>query len=77
MTHDRAGSDDFILTQEFLAQMLGVRRPSVTVVAGILQGEDITGYSRGRITVLDRERLEADSCECYQVVRTEYERFLG
>jgi CRP-like cAMP-binding protein len=77
MTHDRVGQDDFPLTQEFLAQMLGVRRPSVTVVAGMLQQAGLIRYSRGRMTIVDRERLEAASCECYGVVRRETERLLG
>lgn len=77
MTHDRVESDEFPLTQEFLAQMLGVRRPSVTVVAGILQQAGLIRYHRGRITVLDRAGLEAASCECYRVVRQEYDRLLG
>lgn len=76
MTHDRVGSDDFLLTQEFLAQMLGVRRSSVTVAAGLLEKAGLITYKRGRITVLDRERLEQASCECYQVVRREYDRLL-
>lgn len=77
MTQDRVGADQFLLTQEFFAQMLGVRRPSVTVVAGVLQKAGIIAYARGRVTVLDRERLEASSCECYQVVRDEFDRLLA
>jgi CRP-like cAMP-binding protein len=64
MTQDRVGQDQIFLTQDFLAQMLGVRRPSVTVVAGVLQKAGLIAYTRGRILVLDRERLEAVSCEC-------------
>jgi CRP-like cAMP-binding protein len=77
MTHDRVSADQFPLTQEFLAQMLGVRRPSVTVVAGVLQKAGLIAYTRGRVVVLDRPRLEAASCECYQVVRDEFDRLLG
>ncbi len=77
MTHDRVGSDVLQLTQEFIAQMLGVRRPSVTVVAGTLQGAGLIRYARGRITVLDRGGLEEASCECYGVVRAELERALS
>jgi CRP-like cAMP-binding protein len=76
MCQDRIGSDYLPLTQEFLAQMLGVRRPSVTVVAGILQKAGLIIYSRGLVTVLDRKGLEAASCECYRVVRDEFDRLL-
>jgi CRP-like cAMP-binding protein len=71
-SHDRAGSDQFMLTQEFLSDMLGVRRPSVTVAARTLQQAGVIEYERGRITVLDRKALEEASCECYRVITTEY-----
>jgi CRP-like cAMP-binding protein len=77
MSHDRVGTDEFQLTQEFLAQMLGVRRPTVTAVAGTLQKAGLITYRRGRMTVLDRKRLEATSCECYEVVAKELDRLLG
>ena len=77
ITHDRVAADEFPLTHEFLGQMLGVRRPSVSVVAGILQKAGLISYHRGRITVLNREGLEAASCECCEVVRKEYDRLLG
>jgi CRP-like cAMP-binding protein len=77
MTHDRVGEDRFPLTQEFLAFMLGVRRASVTVAAGMLQQAGLIRYQRGRIAVLDRERLEDASCECYAVVRRTYDELLG
>ena len=77
MTHDRVGMDEFNLTQEFLAEMLGVRRPSVTVSAGRLQKAGLIRYQRGRIRVLDRAGLEACSCECYEVVRQEFDRLLA
>ena len=77
MSHDRVGTDEFQLTQEFLAQMLGVRRPTVSAVAGILQKAGLLTYHRGRMTILDRKGLEAASCECYQVVREELDRLLG
>ena len=77
MSHDRVGADEFPLTHEFLAQMLGVRRPTVTAVAGTLQKAGAISYHRGRITVLDRKMLEATCCECYDVVAKELERLLG
>jgi len=77
LTHDRVGADEFPLTQEFLSQMLGVRRASVTVAAGALQRAGFIRFRRGRLTVLDREGLEGSSCECYRVIRGEFERLLG
>lgn len=77
MTHDRVGADEFHLTQEFLAQMLGVRRPSVTVAAGILQKAGLISYQRGRIRIADRAGLEAGACECYEVVRQEFDRLFS
>jgi CRP-like cAMP-binding protein len=76
LTHDRVGSDEFPLTQEFLAQMLGVRRPSVTVVAGILQQAGFIRFHRGRITITDRRGLESTSCECYRVLREVFDRLV-
>jgi CRP-like cAMP-binding protein len=76
LTHDRVGSDEFPLTQEFLAQMLGVRRASVTVVAGILQQSGFIRYRRGRVTVTDRAGLEGAACECYAVLREVFERLV-
>ncbi|HKV12154.1 MAG TPA: Crp/Fnr family transcriptional regulator [Thermoanaerobaculia bacterium] len=75
-THDRVSTDYIPLTQEFLAQMLGVRRASVNAVAGLLQRMGLIRYSRGRITILDREGLEKGACECYSVIRKEFERLL-
>jgi CRP-like cAMP-binding protein len=77
LSHDRVGIDEFPLTHEFLAQMLGVRRPTVSAVAGTLQKAGLITYHRGRITVLDRKGLEAASCECYEVVAKELDRLLG
>jgi CRP-like cAMP-binding protein len=65
MTHDRVEGDEFPLTQEFLAQMLGVRRPSVNTAGLALQQAGLIRYSRGRITIVNREGLEASACECY------------
>lgn len=77
MAQDRVEGHEVPLTQEFLAQMLGVRRPSVSVVAARLQDAGLIHYHRGLITVLDRTRLEAVSCECYRTVKNEYDRLLG
>jgi CRP-like cAMP-binding protein len=77
MTHDRVATDEFPITHEFLAQMLSVRRPSVTDVLRPLQEDGLIRYHRGKMTVLDRQGLEARSCECYRIVVQEYERLLG
>ncbi|HKZ04721.1 MAG TPA: Crp/Fnr family transcriptional regulator [Methylomirabilota bacterium] len=77
MTADRVESDSFALTQDFLAQMLGVRRAGVTAAARSLQSEGIIDYHRGQITIKDRRKLELASCECYRKVQEEYERLLG
>ena len=65
------------MTQELIATMLGGRRESVTVAAGRLQDAGLLRYTRGHIIILDRQGLEVAVCECYQVVKTEYERLLG
>ena len=75
-THDRVKRDDFGLTQEMLATMLGVHRPAVTIAAGTLQKAGLIRYTRGRITVTDRAGLEEASCECYRIIADEYERVL-
>jgi CRP-like cAMP-binding protein len=77
MTQDRVHGPEFPLTQEFMAQMLGVRRPSVSVAAGMLAKAGLISYVRGRMRVLDRPGLEAASCECYGVIRGEFERLAG
>ena len=73
---DRLASNELTMTQELIANMLGVRREGVTEAAGKLQGLGLIEYSRGRITVLDRPGLEAQVCECYAVVKREYDRLL-
>jgi CRP-like cAMP-binding protein len=77
MTRDQIESDHFLLTQEFLSQMLGVRRASVNAVAGLLQQSGLIRYSRGRITILDPKALEEAACECYRAMKLEYERMIG
>ena len=73
---DRLACDELSMTQELIANMLGVRREGVTESAGRLQREGIINYSRGHITVIDRKKLEKRSCECYQVVKAEFDRLL-
>jgi CRP-like cAMP-binding protein len=77
MTHDRVSGDQFSLTHKFLSYMLGVRRASVTEAAGVLEKAGLIRYMRGKITVVDREGLEGASCECYGVVRAQFEHLLG
>lgn len=77
MTHDRARADDFSLTHKLLADMLGVRRSGVTIAAGALQKKKIIRYARGRITILDRKRLEAASCGCYTTITDDYRRLFS
>ena len=73
---DRLQGNELVMTQELIANMLGVRREGVTEAAGKLQAEGLIQYSRGRITILDRPKLEARVCECYSVVKKEYDRLL-
>jgi Mn-dependent DtxR family transcriptional regulator len=73
---DRLASSELTMTQELIANMLGVRREGVTEAARKLQAAGLISYRRGRITVLDRSRLEARACECYQVVKSEFDRLL-
>jgi CRP-like cAMP-binding protein len=77
MTHDRMHSDDFLLTQEFLAMMLGVQRTGVSAAAGALQRAGLIHYKRGNVTILDRRGLIERSCECYGVSKREFDRLLG
>jgi CRP-like cAMP-binding protein len=74
---DRLNSNQLNMTQELIANMLGVRREGVTEAAGKLQREGLISYSRGHITVLDRAKLEHSSCECYAVVKKEFDRLLS
>ena len=77
LTQDRAGRDTFQLTHEFLGYMLGTRRASVTLAAGVLQQAGLITYRRGVITILDRPGLEAAACECYGIITQEFARQLG
>jgi len=74
LSQDRVESDELTITQEFIAQMLGARRSTVSVSAGILQRAGLIRYSRGNVTIVDREGLEAVSCECYAVIKAELDR---
>jgi CRP-like cAMP-binding protein len=76
MTHDRMHSDEFLLTQEFLAMMLGVQRTGVTLAASALQKAGLIQYARGAVTIRDRRGLEAHACECYGVSKREFDRLL-
>jgi CRP-like cAMP-binding protein len=75
-THDRVGSDQFPLTQEFLAQMLGVRRPTVSEIASRLHSQELISYTRGMITICDRPGLERATCDCYWIVKAEYDNLI-
>jgi CRP-like cAMP-binding protein len=77
LSHDRINTDELIMTQELIADMLGVRREGVTLAAGRLQDGGAIKYVRGRIKIIDRKKLEDTVCECYQVVKTEFDRLLG
>ncbi|MFL6213318.1 MAG: Crp/Fnr family transcriptional regulator [Blastocatellia bacterium] len=77
MCQDRLRSDELALTQEFLAQMLGSRRAGVNVATGILQKAGVIHHHRGRITVLDRQGLESTACECYEINKNEFDKYLS
>lgn len=77
MTHNRVGCDEFPLTQEFMAQMLGVRRPTVSTVASMLQKAGLISYSRGNLKILDRDGLENGACECHWVIAKQFDRIFG
>jgi CRP-like cAMP-binding protein len=77
MISDRMQSKELLLTQEFISHMLGIRRSGVTVAAGTLQQAGLISYRRGKITILDRESLESSACECYRIIKAEFQRLLG
>jgi CRP-like cAMP-binding protein len=77
MVRDRVDSETYLLTQEFLANMLGARRTTVTAAAGTLQRKGLIKYSRGRIRIVDAEGLESSACECYKTVRKLHLNFYG
>lgn len=77
MTRDRMRSDEFQLTQEFLSSMLGVRREGVNKAAGMLQQQHLISYSRGSLTILKGAGLEALACECYGIIKAEYDDFFS
>ena len=74
LTHDRVQQNEFALTQDFLSRMLGVRRAGVSVAANTLREKRVIDYRRGKVMVLDRSGLEDASCECYSIVKAEYDR---
>ena len=74
MTHDRVRRDEFHLSHDFLAMMLGATRPTVTLVAGTLQKAGFINYRHGRMKILDRKKLESSSCECYSTVKKHFDR---
>jgi len=74
MTHDRVQQDQFPLTQDFLSMMLGVRRPTVSMTASMLKAGGLIRYTRGSVTVLDRQGMEASSCECYEIINRQLDK---
>jgi CRP-like cAMP-binding protein len=76
-THDRVRRNEFVLTQDFLSIMLGAARPQVSLAMGTLRRAGAIDYSRGRMRMIDRSKLEAATCECYSIVQTEFARLLG
>ncbi len=77
MSAARIGSNSVPLTQEFLAQMLGTRRSSVTVASGMLQKAGLITHSRGGVEIVDRQRLEEAACECYEIMQRQVEEWQG
>jgi CRP-like cAMP-binding protein len=77
LVSDRVGSNELSLTHEFMGHMLGVRRSGVSEAANMLQQAGLIRYTRGKVTILNREDLEAASCECYEIIKGEYARLLS
>lgn len=77
MTRDRVGSDEFLLTHEFLAHMLGLRREGISEAANVLKQHRLISYARGKIQILDLKGLKASSCSCYQIVKAVFDRVQG
>lgn len=77
VTADRVDADAFPLTHEFLAQMLGVRRPTASLTAGVLQSAGLIAYRRGRVEIVDRDGLHQAACDCYDIVRAEFDAVAG
>ena len=77
MIHDRVDGDEFLLTQDIISQMLGAQRTGVTEAAGTLQKKQMIRYSRGKIAILDRQGLEEAACDCYLIVKEEFDRLAG
>ena len=77
MIHDRVEMKEFPITQEFLAEMLGVRRQTISIIAGTLQKAGLITYRRGVVQILNRKGLEEGACECYEVMKTSYDRIVG
>ena len=75
--HDRAETDSFPMTQEFLAMMLGVRRPGVTIAAQAFEADGLIAYNHGTMTIVDRAGLETATCDCYPFIQSEFKRLLG
>jgi DNA-binding transcriptional regulator YhcF (GntR family) len=75
MSYDRIGSKTMPLTQEFLAQMLGTRRSTVSVAASVLQKAGMISYTRGNVTIVDKSKLEAAACDCYEIIEQQRTRW--
>jgi CRP-like cAMP-binding protein len=75
MSYDRIGNTTMPLTQDFLSQMLGARRSTVSVAAGVLQKAGMISYTRGNVTIVNKARLEATACDCYQIIQQQRDRW--